>query len=152
MYMYAFQNPIKPFLAKLISFVRLFYIILFQRRLKTITNINRDLVCYGDRHFVPGRTILSEMIQWLGNSSVFIAVITSEYCASDFCKFEIEQAHLMRKPIILIFKEHVDEAKMNPVIKQVFQHYTRIKCVFENGQHRIQPDWKEICDGVIQLM
>lgn len=123
-----------------------------QRRLKTITNINRDLVCYADRHFVPGCTILSEMVNWLENSSVFIAVITSDYCASNFCKFEIEQAHLMRKPIILILKEHVEERDMSPITKQVFQHFTRVKCVFEDGQHRIQPDWKEICDAIIQLM
>ena len=127
-------------------------IVSFQRRLKAITNTNRDLVCYADRHFVPGCTILSEMVRCLENSSVFIAVVSSDYCASDFCKFEIEQAHLMRKPIILIFKEHVEEGDMNPVTREVFQHFTRVKCVYEDSQQRIQPDWKEICDAIIQFM
>ena len=95
---------------------------------------------------------MSEMIRCLENSSVFIAVMSKQYCLSHFCKFEIEQAHVMDKPIILIFKEHVNETDMNSVTREIFRNYTRVKCVIEDGQHTIQPGWNQICDAIIQLM
>lgn len=124
-----------------------------EHRLETITNIkDRDLVCFAEKHFTPGQTLMSEMIRCLENSSVFIAVMSKQYCLSHFCKFEIEQAHVMDKPIILIFKERVNETDMNSVTREIFRNYTRVKCVIEDGQHTIQPGWNQICDAIIQLM
>ena len=109
-------------------------------------------MCFADKHFIPGQTIFSEMIRCLEDSAVFVAVMSENYCESNFCKFEIEQARVMEKPIILIFKEHVAEDKMNHVTKQIFRHFTRVKCVFEDGHARIQPDWTQLCEAIIQLM
>ena len=125
----------------------------FQRRLRAITNIhNRDLVCFADKHFTPGQTILADMETCLQDSSVFLAVVTTRFCASNYCKFEIEQARVMQKPIILIYKEHVEEDQMDPVTREIFNNFTRIRCIYENGQHVIQPGWKEICEAIIKLM
>ena len=92
------------------------------------------------------------MIACLKDSSVFLAVVSRRFCASHYCKLEIEQARVMEKPIILIYMEHVEENQMDPVTREIFNNFTRVRCVYENGQQVIQPGWKEICDAIIQLM
>ena len=109
-------------------------------------------MCYADKDFVPGCSILSEMSRCLEESAVFVAVLSTNYCKSGFCRFAIEQAHQMGKPIILISKDIVNENEMTPVIRDIFRYFTRIKCVFEGDEHRIQPDWNTVCKGIIQLM
>ena len=84
-----------------------------QETLETICETDRDLVCIGDRYFTPGQPIFSEMIRCLDDSAVFIAVMSKNYCNSDYCKLEIEQARLQGKPIILIFIEEVEEAEID---------------------------------------
>ena len=91
------------------------------------------------------------MIRCLDDSAVFIAVMSKNYCSSDYCKLEIEQARLQRKPIILIFIEEVEEARMTLVIREVFRNYTRIKFMRDNGVYKIQPDWQHVCQAIIQL-
>ena len=54
---------------------------------------------------------------------------------------EIEGARNKGKPVILIFKEDVEETEMSPAILEVFKNYTRAKFVLENGDYKIQPDW-----------
>lgn len=125
---------------------------LFQHGLETRTGIHRDLVCLADRHFRPGRTIFSEIIKSLNESAVFIAVLSRNYCNSDYCKLEIEQACLQRKPIILMFIEKVEEERMNPVIRAIFRKYTRVKFILEDGHYRLQPDWENVCDSIMQLI
>ena len=78
--------------------------------------------------------------------------MSKNYCNSDYCKLEIEQARLQGKPIILIFIEDVEEDEMTLVIREVFRNYTRVKFVAEDGMYRLQPDWGHICESVIQLM
>ena len=109
-------------------------------------------MCFADKHFIPGQTIFADMIMCLQDSSVFLAVVSTRFCASNYCKFEIEQARVMQKPIILIYTEHVEENQMDPVTREIFNNFSRIKCVYENGKHIVQPGWKEICDSIIQLM
>ena len=124
----------------------------FQLHLQAITELDRDLVCNSERHFVPGRPILSEIFRCLSVSEVFVAVISRNYCNSRFCHFEIDHAHLLKKPIILIFMEHVEEDAMNLATREVFETFTRTKFVLEDGQYKIKPDWPEICKAIIQLM
>ena len=113
---------------------------------------DKDLVCIGDRYFRPGQTIFSEMIRCLDDSAVFIAIMSKNYCNSDYCKLEIEQARLQGKAIILIFIEEVEEEEMTLVIREVFKKYTRAKFVLEGGFYKLQPDWECVCESIIQLM
>ena len=92
------------------------------------------------------------MIRCLDESAVFIAVVSKNYCNSEYCKLEIEQAHLQGKPIILIFIEEVKEEEMTLVIRQVFRNNTRVKFVFEEGHYRLQPDRDHVCKSIMQLM
>ena len=92
------------------------------------------------------------MIRCLDDSAVFIAVMSKNYCSSDYCKLEIEQARLQGKAIILIFIEEVAEEEMTLVIREVFKKYTRVKFVVDNGFYKLQPDWGCVCESIIQLM
>ena len=78
--------------------------------------------------------------------------MSQNYCKSDYCKLEIEQSRLMRKPIIIMVKEAVDEREMNAVTKEIFRHFTRIGFILEDGQVRLQRDWEDVCLSIIQLL
>ena len=88
----------------------------------------------------------------LEDCAVFVVVLSKNYCYSDYCKHEIEQARLMRKPIVIIMKEFVDECDMNGVIKETFKHFTRATFLFEEGELRLQQDWIYICRSIIELL
>lgn len=117
-----------------------------------MTGLERELVCNADDHFQPAHSIMSEIFRCLKESEVFVAVVSENYCSSRFCHYEIEHAHLLKKPIILIFKEHVAEGSMNLVTREVFETFTRVRFVFEEGQYRIKPDWPNICESIIHLI
>lgn len=123
-----------------------------QRHLQAVTKLNRHFVCNADDHFIPGHPILKEIFRCISSSEVFVAVVSKNYCSSRFCHYEIEHAYFLKKPIILIFIEHVDVDVMNLVTKEIFETFSRVKFVTENGEYKIHPDWPEICQSIIQMM
>ena len=125
---------------------------IFQNALRAVCGTDRELICTGDKDFTPGHTIYSEMIRCLDDSAVFIAVMSRNYCNSEYCKLETEQARVQGKSIIQIFIEEVPENEMTPVIREVFRNFTRVKLVLEYGQYRLQPDWEHVCESVVQLI
>ena len=78
--------------------------------------------------------------------------MSAEFCRSPHCRLELEEARTRGKPILLIFKEHVDEQEMSLVIREVFRNFTRAQFVFEDGRYKIQPDWRQICESIITHM
>ena len=129
-----------------------FYTKLFQRHLQAITQVERDLVCDADIHFIPGHNIYQEMSRCIEESAVFVAVISENYCKSDHCQIEIAEARTTGKPILLIFKEHVVASKMGIVVRDIFRQFARVKFVKEDDTYRIQPGWEQICESIIQLI
>ena len=125
---------------------------LFQRHLQAITQVERDLVCDADIHFIPGHNIYQEMSRCIEESAVFVAVISENYCKSDHCQIEIAEARTTGKPILLIFKEHVLARKMGIVVRDIFRQFARVKFVKEGDTYRIQPGWEQICESIIQLI
>ena len=123
-----------------------------QDTLKILIKRDKDFICVGDRYFRLGRTIYSEMTRCLDDCAVFIAVMSRNYCNSEYCKLEIEEARVKGMPIILIFIEKVEEDYMSRVTREVFRNYTRAKFVFEDGVYRLNADWKFVCESVIQLV
>ena len=126
--------------------------LLIQSHLQSMTGVSRDLVCIADVHFHPVRTTLSEIFRCLKLCDVFVAVVSKNYCRSRYCQYEIEHAHLLQRPIILIFTEHVPEENMNLITKEVFDTFTRVQLVLENGEYKLQPGWQQLCESVIQLL
>ena len=88
----------------------------------------------------------------LEECAVFVVVLSQNYCYSDYCKHEIEQARLMRKPIVIIMAEFVNEGDMNGVIKETFKHFTRVTFRFGEDELRLQQEWVYICQSIIQLL
>ena len=84
---------------------------LFQGHLRRMTDSDTDHVSDADLHFVPGVNVFREMRRCVGESAVFVAVMSANYCDSYHCQLEISEARTTGKPIILIFKEHVAEEK-----------------------------------------
>ena len=123
----------------------------FQETLKTVTHTERDLVAIGDLYFQVGRSIFSEAVELLEECAIVVVVLSKNYCNSDYCKMEIEQARLMRKPIIIILKGTVSENDMNTVIKSIFNNFTRVTFKFEDGTYRLPQDWKCICQSIISI-
>ena len=83
---------------------------------------------------------------------MFVAVMSKNYCESRYCRYEIEHAHLLARPIILVFMERVPKENMNLICREVFQTFTRVQFVFENGQPVLKPGWKQLCDSILQLI
>ena len=128
------------------------HLFVFQANLKTLTGTDRDLVAIGDRYFRLGRSIFAEIIRMLEGCAVIVVVLSKNYCHSEYCKHEIEQARLMRKPMVIIMKEFVEENEMNGVIKETFNHFTRATFRFDDYDVRLQQDWEYICQCIIQLL
>ena len=78
--------------------------------------------------------------------------MSDNYCRSEYCKLEIEQARLKSKSIILIFLEDVNEGLMNNTLKEVFKKITRVRLVLEDGKYKLQPGWDRVCESIIQMM
>ena len=95
---------------------------------------------------------MSEMYRCLDDCPVLVAVVTKSFCASRYCRHEIETAHTEGKPIILIFKEHVPEDKMDHVTRKIFRNFTRVKCVFHENGMDLQPSWDKLCKAIIELI
>ena len=117
-----------------------------------MTNLDRELVCNADVDFHPARTILSEIFRCVKLCEVFVAVVSKNYCNSRYCRYEIEHAHLLGKPIILIFIEHVPEENMDLITKEVFETFTRVQFIMEDGQYEMRPSWDSVCESIIQLI
>ena len=123
-----------------------------QDELQSVLELDRELICNADVDFHPARTILSEIFRCLKLCDVFVAVVSKNYCKSKFCRYEIEHAHLLERPIILIFIEHVREKDMNLITREVFQTFTRVQLVLEDGQYKLQPGWPQLCGSIVQLL
>ncbi|XP_060567589.1 toll-like receptor 4 [Ruditapes philippinarum] len=120
--------------------------------LRRMFDTPRDLVCTGDRNFRPGRTIFDEIDNCLNISAIAICVVSHQFCQSNFCKYEFEQAFALKKPIMLIFIEEVDEQDMSLLIKQHFNNYTRISLRFHNGDVIITPNWERVCESILDFL
>ena len=109
-------------------------------------------MCNADVHFHPARTILSEIFRCLKHSEVFVAVISNNYLKSRHCRYEIEHAHLLKRPIVLVFLEHVRKENMNSVTREVFETYIRVQIVFDEDHCRLEPGLQQLCESIVQLL
>lgn len=123
-----------------------------QDHLNQITGLDRELVCNADIHFYPAKTILSEIFHWIKQCEVLVAVMSENYCKSRYCRYEIEHAHLLGKPIILVFIENVPKKDMDLITREVFETFTRVQFVFEDGQPVLKPGWQPLCESIIELI
>ena len=115
-------------------------------------NVDRDLVSFADASFMPGQTRVSEITRCLKGSSVFVAVISRNYCNSDYCKYEIQEARRMEKPIFLMFIEEVDQNYMDLRIWGIIRNYLHETIILDNGEYKPRLGWKYFCNFILGLI
>ena len=123
----------------------------FQQHLLAVTGVNKDHVA-DDNTLYPGHPISDEIEKHITKSAVFIAVVSAEHCNSYYCNTELKEAETTGKPIILIFREHVDVAAMGITLRTIFMNKVRAKIVLENGEYKMIPDWERLCKAIIGLI
>ncbi|XP_045215724.2 toll-like receptor 10 [Mercenaria mercenaria] len=120
--------------------------------LKLQTGIQRELVCSGDRFLRPGFFVLDETIRCIEKSAVIIIVLSNDFCTSNYCHNELEQAIQLQRPIILMIKGTVDEELMKPRLKLLYKENVRILWTEQNGQYVLKTTWENVCSSVLDLI
>jgi hypothetical protein len=118
--------------------------------LQLMIGTDRNLVCTGDTHLRPGFMVYDETLKCLDRSSVVILVVSDNFLRSSYCQYELDQAYLQRKPIVLMLLGHVDEELMTPTMKQLYKRDVRILWTVENGQFALKNTWENICSSVLE--
>jgi hypothetical protein len=123
-----------------------------EESLKEISGIDRPLLCQGDLDFRPGRRIMDESIRCIERSSVVIVIASINFCQSAYCQNEIYQAYNLKKPIVLFFKENVDENGMPRLMKLIFKRNVRVLFEENNGDFILKTTWENVCKSIIGLI
>jgi hypothetical protein len=120
--------------------------------LKEITGVDRTLICDGDHNLRPGFYVLDETILCIQRSAVVIVVVSNHFCQSNYCDTELFQAYNLKKPILLIFKEKVEEDRMGPVMKLLFKQNVRVLFEENNGAYILKNTWEYVGKSIIDLL
>ncbi|KAL4225689.1 positive regulation of nucleotide-binding oligomerization domain containing 1 signaling pathway [Mactra antiquata] len=116
------------------------------------TGPDRELVLIGDRYFRPGFMLHNEIAACLERVSMVILLITNSFCNSGYCLSELDQAWMQRKPMILMFKEEVEEDLMTPLMKNLYKNKARILWRLEDGEYVLKTTWKNICNSILEVI
>ncbi|XP_045206135.2 toll-like receptor 3 [Mercenaria mercenaria] len=119
--------------------------------LSEITRSKEELVCIGDRHFRPGFALREEVMRCVENSSVFLAIISRNFCRKAWCNLEIGEAYDQNKPIIMLMTEHVEKELMDYLLQKMFDRYTHATWIPDDNGGHVEPEWKIFCNSIIQL-
>lgn len=106
---------------------------------------------YWDANFHLGRWIAEETVCLLKRSTVVVIVVSNAYCQSRYCKMEFEQAYDLGKPIMLMFKETVNEDVMYPVMRDLYNRYTRIVWAFEGNEYKLKTSWENVGNSILNM-
>lgn len=134
------------------DFVSKFVLNKLGENLQLMTGIERELVCTGDVQLRVGFDIISETTRCMEKSSVVLVVVSNSFCTSEFCHQELDQAYIKRKPIVLMFKEHVDEEMMMPTMKELYRKNVRMLWSFENSEYILKSTWENVCTSILDLV
>lgn len=123
-----------------------------EKHLRERVKLSRDIVCIDDKHFVPGRPIVEEMMGHIRDSCVTVCVVSRSFCERTWCRREVEEAYERGKPIILIFLQEVDRALMPAHLCDIFDRYTRVKFETDDEGHpQLKPSWPLLCQSILEL-
>ena len=140
------------FALAVIAFLVVFIIVsFFQQHLQVITGVVKEHIA-DDTTLIPGHPVLEECAKYIEESAVFVAVVSADFCGSFYCNIELSEAQQTGKPIILIFKEHVNEALMGVVLRNIFLNKVRARIEQKEGGYKMVPDWDRLCKAIIGLM
>ncbi|XP_045206119.2 toll-like receptor 2 [Mercenaria mercenaria] len=119
--------------------------------LSKMTRSNKPLVCLGDKHFRPGYPLRDEVMRCIEESSVFLAIISRNFCRRIWCNLEIGEAYDQKKPIIMLMVEYVEKELMDDFLQKIFNRYAHATWKPDDKGGHIEPEWKLFCKSIIQL-
>jgi hypothetical protein len=118
-----------------------------QNALKT----DRRLISNGDLDIAPGYPIMDEVLRCVTKSCTLIALASKNFCESEWCQIELREAYNLNIPIILLFKEDVEESLMSPTMLAVFKKFARAKLIAKDDTFETVPEWNQFVESVINL-
>ncbi|XP_045206124.2 toll-like receptor 2 [Mercenaria mercenaria] len=121
------------------------------KHLSKMTRSNKPLVCLGDKHFRPGYPLRDEVMRCIEESSVFLAIISRNFCKRMWCNLEIGEAYDQKKPIIMLMVEYVEKELMENFLQKIFNRYAHATWKPDDKGGHIEPEWKLFCKSIIQL-
>ncbi|KAL4225177.1 Toll-like receptor 7 [Mactra antiquata] len=111
----------------------------------------RNLICLGDSEFRLGQYVHNESLRCIELCTVFLCVVSENYCNSRYCVEEFNQASQMTTPVILMMKEEVDIDLMTPKMQLLFRNQVRMLWENNNGEYRLKTTWKNVCESIIDI-
>ena len=123
-----------------------------KKSLQEIIRTDREVLCENSEHFNLGFPIINEVMRCIAESCVGLFIVTNNFCQSHWCECELRETYDLKKPIILIFKEEIDERDMSPLMLKIFRKFTRAK-IIESGDVQVEmiPDVKQLSNSIIKL-
>ena len=83
----------------------------------------------------------------------FVAVVSQDFCESFWCKREIRKARDDGKPVILLFKEHVEYEEMGPDVQYFFKRNIRSKwTVNDDGEYKLGTSCETVGESIILFL
>ena len=123
-----------------------------KKSLQEIIRTDKEVLCENSENFNLGFPIIDEIMRCIMGSCVGIFFVSTNFCQSNWCQLELRETYELNKPIILIFKEEIDERNMSPLMLKIFRKFTRAKIIVrEDGQIQIIPNVKQISNSIIKL-
>ncbi|XP_053397689.1 carboxypeptidase N subunit 2-like [Mercenaria mercenaria] len=109
-------------------------------------------VCIDEHHFRPGFPIVTEIMSNIEKSCVMICITSQPFCDKIWCQMEVEEAYNLRKPIILLIKEEINEANLPKLMSRLFQRNTRARVrKGKDGKYEVHPPWEVLCSSILDL-
>ncbi|KAK3577638.1 hypothetical protein CHS0354_010146 [Potamilus streckersoni] len=121
--------------------------------LKQKLNINireeSELVCCGDRNFIPGLPIITEIHRCIDESLVVVPVITPSFLKSRWCKSECTVAIQKARNVVVLMKEQTDTSDADKMIRNLIYKYTRASWAVRDGEFIIRPKWDILIQSIV---
>ena len=122
-----------------------------EQELRHQIDVDRDLICIGDKHFRLGRPIVLETLRCLQMSHVAMCVVTNDFCHSEYSMNEVRQACQLNKRIILMIEEDTNTDLMSDDLRKLFEMNTRIVWTYRNEQLVLKTTWNHICTCILDI-
>ncbi|KAK3579886.1 hypothetical protein CHS0354_025749 [Potamilus streckersoni] len=129
--------------------VKMYFLPTFEAALKKHFGDNEVLVI-GETIFSPGKLIFLEIEKYILQSEVIVFLITLDFIESEWCRVELNQADLQRKPTIYLVENTVLKRKLPSWMRKLKTH-TRATWTREGNEIRITPDWDVIAGQVLDF-
>lgn len=124
-----------------------------ENQLKEDIQVERELVCIGDKHFRVGFHTVEEIRRCLKMSALAIIIVTDNFLDSPYCMLEFRQALHLEKPVILMVKEGTSIDRMSDEIKQMFEMKTRL--VWKSNADIcfvLKTTWANVCNSILNML